>query len=93
MRTESLPNETGSVTGFFRTALSQLSRPALWKRRRDLRICETLSLGNRNFLAVVGYQEQRFLIAGTANSIALLAEVTNEADLERLEQGESAAEV
>ena len=66
------------MTRFFRTALQHLSKPALWKRRRDLRICETLSLGNRNFVAVVGYQDQRFLIAGTPNSISLLADVTSE---------------
>ena len=66
------------MTRFFRAALQRLSQPALWKRRRDLRICETLSLGNRNFLAVVGYQDQKFLIGGTPNSIALLADVTRE---------------
>ena len=93
MKTDALPTQIGSVTGFFRSALSQLSRPALWKRRRDLRICETLSLGNRNFVAVVGYQEQRFLIAGTSTSIALLADVTNDGDLENDDGGEPGAGV
>lgn len=66
------------VANFVRAAVERLARPSLWKRRRELRVCETLSLGNRNFLAVVGYQDQRFLIAGTATSISLLADVTRE---------------
>jgi flagellar biogenesis protein FliO len=70
-----LPNP---LAQFFRAAFQRFSRPALWKRRRELHICETLSLGNRNFLAVVSYQDQRFLIAGTPSSISLLADVTRE---------------
>jgi flagellar biogenesis protein FliO len=66
------------MIGFVRSAFGRITQPSLWKRRRELRICETLSLGNRNFLAVVGYQDQRYLIAGTANSISLIADVTDE---------------
>lgn len=75
------------VMEFVRAAFGRIARPSLWKRRRELSICETLSLGNRNFVAVVGYQDQRFLIAGTPTSISLLADVTCEsADADR-EQG------
>ncbi|MGH9573448.1 MAG: flagellar biosynthetic protein FliO [Candidatus Acidiferrales bacterium] len=63
---------------FVRGAFGRIARPSLWKKRRELSICETLSLGNRNFVAVIGYQDQRFLIAGTANSISLLSDVTCE---------------
>ncbi len=70
--------EANPIAQFVRAAFGRLARPALWRRRRELHVCETLSLGNRNFLAVVGYHEQRFLIAGTPNSISLLAEVTQE---------------
>jgi flagellar biogenesis protein FliO len=66
------------VANFIRTAMERLTKPSQWRRRRDLRVCETLSLGNRNFVAVVGYQEQRFLIAGTATTISLLADVSCE---------------
>lgn len=69
------------IAQFVRSALSQLTRPVLWKRQRDLRICENLSLGNRNFVAVLGYQDQRFLIAGTPTSISLLADVTPDSTL------------
>jgi flagellar biogenesis protein FliO len=46
------------------------------KRRRSvrrLRLSETLSLGEKRFLAVVQFQHQEFLVGGTGNSIALLA--------------------
>lgn len=40
---------------------------------RRLRLSETLSLGEKRFLAVVQFQQQEFLVGGTGNSIALLA--------------------
>jgi flagellar biogenesis protein FliO len=46
------------------------------KRRRSvrrLRLSETLSLGEKRFLAVVQFQQQEFLVGGAGNSIALLA--------------------
>jgi len=51
---------------------------ALWKgrcarRARRLRLCETLALGERRFLAVVEFERQRFLIGSTSGSVALLS--------------------
>jgi len=81
------------MTEFIRIAFGRIARPSLWKRRRELSICETLSLGNRNFVAVIGYQEQRFLIAGTCNSISLLADVTGERAVGRIrDKGEVPAD-
>jgi len=40
---------------------------------RRLRLSETLSLGEKRFLAVVQFQHQEFLVGGTGSSIALLA--------------------
>ena len=59
--------------------LATLSRGRVWRKRRMLRVCETLSLGNRGYLAVVSYRRQEFLVGGTANSIALLAQLSAEA--------------
>lgn len=56
----------------------------MWRRRpRSLRVCETLSLGNRGYLAVVSYRQQEFLVGGTTNSIALLAQLANASATER----------
>ncbi len=40
-----------------------------------LELCETLSLGNRGFLAVVRCEGQRFLVGGTNSSLAMLAQL------------------
>jgi flagellar biogenesis protein FliO len=48
-----------------------------WGKRpeRQLRLSESLSLGERRFLAVVEFERQKFLIGGTPNSVSLLAEL------------------
>ena len=46
------------------------------RRERRLRLRETLSLGERRFLAVVEFQQQEFLVGGTSSSIALLARLS-----------------
>jgi len=57
-----------------------LKRAWLWARRaaksrrtRRLRVCETLSLGERRFLAVIEFDRQEFLVGGSGNSLQLLA--------------------
>jgi flagellar biogenesis protein FliO len=42
------------------------------RRERSMRLCETLSLGEKRFLAIVQIEQQRFLIAATNQSVALL---------------------
>jgi flagellar biogenesis protein FliO len=47
----------------------------LWTRSRparQLRVRETLPLGERRFLAVVEFEQQKFLIAGTGSSVSML---------------------
>jgi flagellar biogenesis protein FliO len=39
---------------------------------RQLRLRETLTLGERRFIAVVEFEQQKFLIAGTGSSVAML---------------------
>src|SRR5262245_1379753 len=48
-----------------------------WRSRpvRSLQLCETLALGDRQFLSVVRFQQQRFLIVRTRTSLHLLAEL------------------
>ena len=45
------------------------------RSERRLRLSETLSLGEKRFLAVVQFQRQEFLVGGTGNSIALLTKL------------------
>jgi flagellar biogenesis protein FliO len=50
-----------------------------WLRSRReakrLRLTETLSLGERRFVAVVEFERKRYLLGGTAASVVLLAEL------------------
>jgi len=39
---------------------------------RQLRLRETLALGERRFIAVVEFEREKFLIAGTGSSVAML---------------------
>jgi flagellar biogenesis protein FliO len=39
---------------------------------RQLYLRETLALGERRFIAVIEFERQKFLIAGTGNSVAML---------------------
>jgi hypothetical protein len=52
----------------------------LWQRTRGLkrgsrrlRLCESLPLGDRRFVAVVEFDEERFLVGGTSSSLVLLS--------------------
>ncbi|MGD0271503.1 MAG: flagellar biosynthetic protein FliO [Candidatus Sulfotelmatobacter sp.] len=54
---------------------------ALWERvlrlgrraPRRLRLCESLPLGDRRFVAVVEFDRERFLLGGTPSSLVLLS--------------------
>jgi flagellar biogenesis protein FliO len=74
-----LPPATSAVN----TAVSDLGQRALqlWRRilrlsrraPRRLRLCESLPLGERRFVAVVEFGQARFLLGGTSASLVLLA--------------------
>jgi len=42
---------------------------------RSLRLCESLPLGERRFVAVVEFERSRFLVGGTGSSLVLLAQL------------------
>ena len=54
-----------------------VQRAANVRRSRRLRVCETLSLGERRFLAIVEFDRQEFLVGGSGNSLELLARLHN----------------
>ena len=72
-----------SVMNFARTRV-------LRRKPQRLELRETLSLGNRGFLAVVRFERQQFLVGGTNNSLAMLAhlpEAQDSKDLPRSHTG------
>jgi|ERR1051326_8536285 hypothetical protein len=50
----------------------------LWHRKPKhlLRICENVSLGERSSVAVLQFEQQRFLVGVTGSSMSLLAKLT-----------------
>lgn len=42
------------------------------RKAKAMRLCETISLGEKRFLAIVQVDEERILIGGSASSVALL---------------------
>lgn len=49
-----------------------LSTVSVRRKERNLRVCETLPLGEKRFLAIVQIEGRRFLIGATNQSISLL---------------------
>lgn len=49
-----------------------MSLASAHRRERRLRLCEMLSLGEKRFIAVVEYGQEKFLLAGTPQNISLL---------------------
>jgi len=68
--------------------LSGRSLPWGARRPRQLRLCENLALGERRFLSVVECGRQRFLVGGSANSLVVLAELTNDTNTVPKKDGE-----
>ena len=65
----------GLLRAAWRRALA-LTRPG----KKCLRLCQNLSLGERRFVAVVEYENTRFLLGGTASSLVLLARLNDQRD-------------
>jgi flagellar biogenesis protein FliO len=46
------------------------------RRQRSMRLCETLPLGDRRYLALVEVDGHRFLVGAAGNSLSLLARLS-----------------
>jgi flagellar biogenesis protein FliO len=66
------------------TSHDLLRQAGIWWKRllrlrlhppRRLRLCESLPLGERRFVAVVEFERVRFLVGGTSASLVLLAQL------------------
>jgi len=67
-----------SLVAGFRAAVKyflSLGRKLSVQRKNDIQLCETLSLGEKRFLAVVLVEQQKFLVGGAGNSVNLLAKL------------------
>jgi len=49
-----------------------MQRAQAKQKRKNLRVCETIPLGEKRFVAVVQVDDERFLIGGSSSSVSLL---------------------
>lgn len=65
------------ILHFVVAALRQVSAGLKTPRKpKAMRLCETISLGEKRFLAIVQVDEERILIGGSASSVALLSRLS-----------------
>jgi flagellar biogenesis protein FliO len=62
----------------------RLAGIAVRRTPRRLRLCETLALGEKRFVAVIEFEGQRFLVGGGAASVNLLARLGESPDFSAL---------
>lgn len=79
--TEAFSTRVGS---WWRRWWSALPALRVRKAPRQLRLCESVSLGEKRVVAVIQYENQRFLIGGSAHSINLLARLGEGPDFAEL---------
>lgn len=63
---------------------SSLARLRVRRMSRQLRLCESLSLGEKRVVAVIEYEGQRFLIGAGAQSVNLLCRLDAAAEFPEL---------
>ena len=69
-----MPRVASRIFKFVKSRLGSLeARFSQHQARKRLRLRETLSLGDKRFLAVVEYRQHELLVGGTTNSITVLA--------------------
>jgi len=57
--------------------------------RKVLKVCESVSLGEKRFVAVVQVADERFLIGGAPSSVSLLARLESESFADALRNREA----
>jgi hypothetical protein len=50
------------------------------QNRKRLRVCETVPLGEKRFVAVIQVDDKQFLVGGASNSVSLLAQLDKPAE-------------
>lgn len=76
MKTFSNPDAPNVITSPLRSLWERLrgalGTVSIQRRQRRLRLCESLSLGEKRLIALVECEDQRFLVAATAENVCLL---------------------
>ncbi len=70
--------------GWWKHLWNALPTLRVHRKSRQLRLCESLSLGEKRVVAVIQYQGQRFLVGAGAHSVNLLSRLDKSADFSEL---------
>ena len=58
-----------------------LQRVTVKQARKNLKVCENVSLGEKRFVAVIQVDGERFLIGGSSSSVSLLTRLQEQKSL------------
>ena len=83
-----LADRRGGLPGWLRALWERILRVSRGAPKR-LRLCESLPLGERRFVAVVEFDQARFLVGGTPSSLVLLARLGDAGELAQTHRGET----
>jgi hypothetical protein len=72
---EKEPSSPPPRPGALVRALSWLQRRAALRVTKQLRVSETVSLGEKRFVAIIQVEDRKFLIGGGASNVALLTQL------------------
>jgi flagellar biogenesis protein FliO len=82
-RTADRPLASGLV-GHLQHLLAKMATQArkiqVRQSRKRLRVCESVGLGEKRFVAVIQVDDQQFLLGGSSSSVSLLAQLDKPAD-------------
>ncbi|MFZ3266965.1 MAG: flagellar biosynthetic protein FliO [Terriglobales bacterium] len=68
------------LLNFLREMWARVPQVRVRQNRRRLRVCETVPLGEKRFVAVIQVDDKQFLVGGALNSVSLLAQLDKPAE-------------
>jgi flagellar biogenesis protein FliO len=71
-------------SGWWKQIWNWLSTLRVRRIPHQLRLCESLSLGEKRLIAVIQYEGQRFLVGAGAQSVNLLSRLDTSADFSQV---------
>lgn len=68
------------LLGVLRELWARAGQVRVRQNKKRLRVCETVALGEKRFVAVIQVDDKQFLVGGASNSVSLLAQLDKPAE-------------
>ena len=72
---QTLSRTGGYVLDLLARLVAQARKIQVRQNKKRLRVCETVPLGDKRFVAVIQVDDQQFLLGGSSTSVSLLAQL------------------